>query len=156
MVASLVALIALGIRQGRSLLPGFGIHVSPFASSPPDTKPTVDTPSKSKGKVTRSVRRKPHDGGSEDQAVLPSSISSDMSTTTIVVPLPPVPTARNIAVGTTRQQLRVQYGDPTLAAAATENGLLFEKYYYATPDRSRITVATLYDGRVIYASNIVP
>jgi hypothetical protein len=150
MLAALVALLGLGIWQGRNWLPqAIRQTISPPLSSA--TLPSKDDHPKvtvKKSRLTHGKSAKP------EFSTMERLISEQDSPTVVVVPLPAMPNANNIKAGTTRTELRARYGNPTLDVTARRDGRLVERYYYLSEDQSQLTVATLQDGAVTQTETV--
>ncbi len=62
-----------------------------------------------------------------------------------------VPDSEKMEIGTTRSELRERYGVPTLAVSSVRDGALVELYYYVQPDRVKLVIATLREGKLVSA-----
>jgi hypothetical protein len=71
--------------------------------------------------------------------------------TTTLKPAFQVPDSEKMEIGATRSQLRERYGVPTLAVQAVHDGSLVENYYYVKPDRTKLVIATLRNGKLVSA-----
>jgi len=144
MLAGLVALLGLGIWQGRHWLPDLLSHAKTASVAPaakPPTGPSSETAVK-KTRLARGKTAKPEFAALDRLAAVPGG------STVVVVPVPSMPTSSNIKTGTSRNDLRARYGDPSLNVSARRDGRLVERYYYLSEDQTLLTVATLQDGTV--------
>jgi hypothetical protein len=150
MLAALVALLGLGIWQGRNWLPGLLHHTTtaPLSSANKPAKELHPKVTVKKGRFAHGKSAKP------EFAAVDRLIAEQDSATVVVVPLPGMPKAGNIKAGTSRTELRARYGEPTLDVAARRDGRLVERFYYLSEDQSQVTVATLKDGAVTHAETV--
>ena len=150
MLAALVALLGLGIWQGRNWFPGL-LHRTTAAPLSSTAKPAQEVHPKVTVKKSRLVHGK---SAKPEFAAIDRLIAEQNSSTVVVVPLPGMPKAGSIKAGTSRTELRARYGDPTLDVAARRDGRLIERFYYLSEDQSQLTVATLQDGAVTHAETV--
>lgn len=150
MLAGLVALLGLGIWQGRHLLPDLLSHAK-TASVAPAAKPLTEAHPKAAVKKSRLARGK---AAKPEFAALDRLAAEPGSSTVVVVPIPSMPTSASIKTGTSRNELRARYGDPSLNVSARRDGRLVERYYYLSDDQTLLTVATLQDGTVTSAETV--
>ncbi|HSU31078.1 MAG TPA: hypothetical protein VLJ11_07570 [Bryobacteraceae bacterium] len=150
MLAALVALLGLGIWQGRNWLPGILRHTIPAPLSS-TAKPATELHPKVRVKKSRLSHGK---STKPEFAAVDRLLAEQNSSTVVVVPLPGMPKAGSIKAGTSRAELRARYGDPTLDVAARRDGRMIERFYYLSEDQSQITVATLQDGAVTHAETV--
>lgn len=144
MLAGLAALLGLGVWQGRNWLPTLLPNAGPAhvtATAGPQTK--VNSKPK-----TKSHRSSSGAAVNAKFAAVNRLAAEAGGSTVVLVPLPAMPTSRNIKTGTSRTDLRTRYGDPTLNVSSRRDGRLIERYYYLSDDQTILTVATLQDGSV--------
>lgn len=150
MLAGLVGLLGVGVWQGRHWLP----NLLPSATQS-SVAPGIGSKKESEGKLAaKKLARTP--AKSRKPAVTAAGMLPGVpsTTTTVVVPLPSIPTAGSIKAGTSRTELRARYGDPSLDISARQNGRLVERFYYLSSDETQLTVATLQDGNVTSAETV--
>ena len=150
MLAGLVGLLGLGIWQGRHWLP----NLLPSVTHSPVTA-SANSPKKADAELM--VKKLAHFSGKRKKVDIAAAGHFPQEPgvmTTVLVPLPSIPTAANIKAGTTRTELRARYGDPTLNISARKDGRLVERFYYLSSDETQLTVATLQNGNVTSAETI--
>ena len=148
-LASLVGLVGVGIWQAGKWLPAQVSHEATAAVSPLNR----NVPEKlhhSASKTSRSGNPKTDDRRGSNAAASPAESGNHI---VVRVPLPAVPNQSDCAPGTTRSQLREQYGEPALSVMSRRGGRLVEQYYY-NADLSHFVVATLHDGTVVFAETV--
>ncbi len=145
-IAGLLGLVAVGVWNARRWLPesAFPRTYVPTAS--------VAVPEKAKPKsVRRSEGRRSY--GSVPSAVSAKLDAGNLPYTVVDVPVgAPFPTTKDIPIGGLGVQIISKFGEPTVRTSAMDNGRLFERYYYLSSDKSKLTLATLEHGVVIAVS----
>jgi hypothetical protein len=63
------------------------------------------------------------------------------------------PSPADLHAGTTRAQLVAKYGEPSARVSGVDDGILVERYYFVSHDRTRITVVTLRSGVITSAES---
>lgn len=153
-LAALVGLIVFAFWEGRSLLPS-------ALSSPSATATSVPKTSESKTSAAAAQRSSGSQKAARRSSSAPSNrVSAEVSEsdqiptgqTTVVVPATETPGQGSFTPGTTRSQIREQFGEPTLKVVKRE-GPLAERYFYQT-DQTHYVVVTLTDGHVTSAQTI--
>lgn len=150
MLAGLAALLGLGVWQGRNWLPNLlpNAGSAPVTASPGAQKKIDSKPKAKKHRLVSGAAVNAKFAAVDRLAAGPGG------STVVLVPLPSMPTSRNIKAGTSRTDLRARYGDPTLNVSSRREGRLIERYYYLSDDQTILTVATLQDGTVTSAETV--
>jgi hypothetical protein len=144
-IAGLLGLVAVGVWNARRWLPD-------WAPSQPAAVASATPAAKSDTKLAEtSGERKPDKAGRS--SVVSNFKIGDLPTsrTEVDVPMPgsPFPTRNDLPLGTKGVEILAKYGEPSARVTAMQGGRLFERYYYISSDRTKLTVATLERGVVV-------
>jgi hypothetical protein len=155
LIAAFIGLIGMGVWNVRQWLPDWAFGETRYV--PADaSKLATGLADKEEAKTSR-IRGKRGDRSGRVSAT--SDISIDqlpVSTTVVDVPASGFPTGKDLPVGTSSNQIRSQYGEPTASVTATRGGRVFEYYYYFNKDRTKLTKATLESGVIVSAETTLP
>jgi hypothetical protein len=89
-----------------------------------------------------------------EQGARKDSLPPDVNPATTAGSSRVIPDPEKMEIGTTRAELKAQYGAPTFAVAGVREGDLLERYFYLKPDHANLVVARLRDGRLVSAENV--
>jgi hypothetical protein len=158
LLVGFAGLVGTGIWNAREWLPLRGTLAA--YSAPSNTTPRADGKTGPGGKMA-AKRAQPRVRPTLDTATEASA------TGYVVLADPPkpkaadaipsvVPTRNDLPAGTTGDQIRSRFGDPTARITESRDGHLVEQYYYFNRDRTQVTVATLKSGVIVSASSTLP
>ena len=142
----LAGLVAVAVWQGFS-----GQTLQTTSAATEQVLPAVSKEVKvARGRVAKNWVR--HSAATKTNELPGLSLSPDVDSAKKVATAPHgVPDSETLATGTTRSELRVRYGVPTIAVEYVGDGSLVERYYYVKPDRVNMVVVILRDGKVVSA-----
>lgn len=148
MVAAFLGLVALGLWNIRDWLSQYiPASVAALVTPASELKPAAIL-------VTPNKLAATHRKASPRTRTKYDDLTADEVT---VVDVPylgqPFPEPKDLPSGITAAEIRAGFGDPAARITVSSGGELIEKYYYLNRERTRYTIASLRDGRVISAAS---
>jgi hypothetical protein len=153
LIAAFIGLVGMGVWNVRQWLPDWAFGEVRYVPTDP-SKLATGLADKEGAKTSR-IRGKRGDRSGRDTSDIPID-RLPVSTTIVDVPVSGFPTGKDLPVGTSSNQIRSQYGEPTASVTATRGGRVFEYYYYFNKDRTKLTKATLESGVIVSAETTLP
>jgi hypothetical protein len=145
-MAGLLGLVAVGVWNARRWLPDWA------PSSKPAAVASATPAAKADPKLAAASGKRKLDKAGRSSVISNFKIGDlPVSRTEVDVPMPgsPFPTRNDLPLGTPGVQIIAKYGEPTARVTAMQGGRLFERYYYLSSDRTKLTMATLERGVVV-------
>jgi hypothetical protein len=161
--AALLVLVAVVIVGGIGIWMANGGSVQLFSSPQPAAQPAETPLAADAAKETPPPRPKKKSGSAKKAAVPVASAPADtpviapVAEVVVAPPVPPpapkeFPSANKIPVGSGRENIAEEFGQPSLATTTTsDDGRVLETLVYARKSGRDVTVIRIEDGKVLSA-----